>query len=51
MSELCFNFAPVFRVAHSVITGTTACLGLGIVAMLTKVGKKEGWRLSGEPRL
>ncbi|MCJ8737863.1 hypothetical protein PDJAM_G00028920 [Pangasius djambal] len=36
---------------HSVTTGTTACLGLGIIAMLTKVGKKEGWRLYGEPRL
>ncbi|TSM94652.1 NADH dehydrogenase [ubiquinone] 1 alpha subcomplex subunit 11 [Bagarius yarrelli] len=30
---------------HSVMTGTTTCLGLGIVAMLTKVGKKEGWRI------
>ncbi|XP_053490704.1 NADH dehydrogenase [ubiquinone] 1 alpha subcomplex subunit 11 [Ictalurus furcatus] len=39
------------EVTRSVVTGTTTCLGLGIVAMLTKVGKKEGWRLSGEPRL
>ncbi|XP_062869114.1 NADH dehydrogenase [ubiquinone] 1 alpha subcomplex subunit 11 [Trichomycterus rosablanca] len=36
---------------HSAVTGTTACLGLGLVAMFTKVGKMEGWRLSGEPRL
>lgn len=47
----CFYFIPICCVAHSVMTGTTACLGLGIVAMLTKVGKKEGWRLYGEPRL
>ncbi|XP_048845861.1 NADH dehydrogenase [ubiquinone] 1 alpha subcomplex subunit 11 [Brienomyrus brachyistius] len=36
---------------HSAMTGTTACLGLGTVAMLTKVGKKEGWRFSGTPKL
>ncbi|KAM9460931.1 NADH dehydrogenase [ubiquinone] 1 alpha subcomplex subunit 11 [Clarias gariepinus] len=36
---------------RSVMIGTTGCMGLGIVAMLTKVGKKEGWRLYGEPRL
>ncbi|KAL7867249.1 hypothetical protein AOLI_G00150630 [Acnodon oligacanthus] len=36
---------------HSAVTGTTACLGLGMLAMLTKVGKMEGWRLTGPPRL
>ncbi|XP_066503276.1 NADH dehydrogenase [ubiquinone] 1 alpha subcomplex subunit 11 isoform X1 [Hoplias malabaricus] len=36
---------------HSALTGTTACLGLGVVAMLTKVGKMEGWRITGPPRL
>ncbi|XP_041086263.1 NADH dehydrogenase [ubiquinone] 1 alpha subcomplex subunit 11-like [Polyodon spathula] len=36
---------------HSYMTGTTACLGLGVLAALTKVGKKEGWRISGAPRL
>ncbi|XP_061457492.1 NADH dehydrogenase [ubiquinone] 1 alpha subcomplex subunit 11 [Rhineura floridana] len=36
--------------AHSFSTGTTACLGLGLVAFFTKVGKKEGWRLL-EPKL
>ncbi|KPP57054.1 NADH dehydrogenase 1 alpha subcomplex subunit 11-like [Scleropages formosus] len=36
---------------HSAMTGTTACLGLGALAMLTKVGKKEGWRLTGPPKL
>ncbi|KAL4608017.1 NADH dehydrogenase ubiquinone 1 alpha subcomplex subunit 11 [Arapaima gigas] len=36
---------------HSAMTGTTACLGLGTLAMLTKVGKKEGWKLAGPPEL
>ncbi|KAG1955316.1 NADH dehydrogenase [ubiquinone] 1 alpha subcomplex subunit [Pimephales promelas] len=36
---------------HSAITGTAACLGLGTVAMLTKVGKTEGWRITGPPKL
>uniref|UniRef100_A0A8B9RK69 NADH dehydrogenase [ubiquinone] 1 alpha subcomplex subunit 11 n=1 Tax=Astyanax mexicanus TaxID=7994 RepID=A0A8B9RK69_ASTMX len=36
---------------HSAMTGTTACLGLGVAAWLTKVGKMEGWRLSGPPKL
>uniref|UniRef100_A0A672RB81 NADH dehydrogenase [ubiquinone] 1 alpha subcomplex subunit 11 n=1 Tax=Sinocyclocheilus grahami TaxID=75366 RepID=A0A672RB81_SINGR len=31
---------------HSAITGTTACFGLGTLAMFTKIGKKEGWRLT-----
>ncbi|XP_077187944.1 NADH dehydrogenase [ubiquinone] 1 alpha subcomplex subunit 11 [Paroedura picta] len=29
--------------AHSFGTGTTACLGLGFMATMTKMGKKEGW--------
>ncbi|KTG03497.1 hypothetical protein cypCar_00049967, partial [Cyprinus carpio] len=36
---------------HSAITGTTACFGLGTLAMFTKIGKKEGWRLTGPPKL
>uniref|UniRef100_A0AAY5L1P0 NADH dehydrogenase [ubiquinone] 1 alpha subcomplex subunit 11 n=1 Tax=Esox lucius TaxID=8010 RepID=A0AAY5L1P0_ESOLU len=36
---------------HSAMTGTTACLGLGTLAMFTKVGKAEGWRLTGPPRM
>ncbi|XP_059197556.1 NADH dehydrogenase [ubiquinone] 1 alpha subcomplex subunit 11 [Centropristis striata] len=36
---------------HSFSTGTTACLGLGTIAWLTKIGKQEGWRLSGPPEL
>uniref|UniRef100_A0A3P9H3K4 NADH dehydrogenase [ubiquinone] 1 alpha subcomplex subunit 11 n=1 Tax=Oryzias latipes TaxID=8090 RepID=A0A3P9H3K4_ORYLA len=36
---------------HSAITGTSACLGLGTVAYLTKVGKMEGWRVVGPPKL
>ncbi|XP_056324671.1 NADH dehydrogenase [ubiquinone] 1 alpha subcomplex subunit 11 [Danio aesculapii] len=36
---------------HSPMTGTMACVGLGTVAMLTKVGKMEGWRLTGSPKL
>ncbi|XP_028856513.1 NADH dehydrogenase [ubiquinone] 1 alpha subcomplex subunit 11 [Denticeps clupeoides] len=36
---------------HSAITGTAACFGLGTVAMLTKIGKMEGWKLSGPPEL
>ncbi|XP_078279645.1 NADH dehydrogenase [ubiquinone] 1 alpha subcomplex subunit 11 [Rhinoraja longicauda] len=37
--------------AHSYMTGTAACLSLGAVAALTKIGKMEGWRLSGPPKL
>ncbi|XP_067871933.1 NADH dehydrogenase [ubiquinone] 1 alpha subcomplex subunit 11 [Heterodontus francisci] len=37
--------------AHSYMTGTTACLSLGVIAALTKMGKMEGWRLSGPPKL
>ncbi|KAM6962845.1 NADH dehydrogenase [ubiquinone] 1 alpha subcomplex subunit 11 [Aplochiton taeniatus] len=36
---------------HSAMTGTTACLGLGTLAMFTKVGKMEHWRITGPPRL
>ncbi|XP_021459353.1 NADH dehydrogenase [ubiquinone] 1 alpha subcomplex subunit 11 isoform X2 [Oncorhynchus mykiss] len=36
---------------HSAMTGTTACIGLGTLAMFTKVGKMEGWRLAGPPRM
>ncbi|KAE8631885.1 hypothetical protein XENTR_v10001346 [Xenopus tropicalis] len=28
---------------HNYMTGTTACLALGTIATLTKIGKKEGW--------
>ncbi|KAM9363994.1 NADH dehydrogenase [ubiquinone] 1 alpha subcomplex subunit 11 [Pholidichthys leucotaenia] len=36
---------------HSVSTGTSACLGLGTLAYFTKVGKMEGWRITGPPKL
>uniref|UniRef100_A0A1A7WM71 NADH dehydrogenase [ubiquinone] 1 alpha subcomplex subunit 11 n=1 Tax=Iconisemion striatum TaxID=60296 RepID=A0A1A7WM71_9TELE len=36
---------------HSAATGTTACLGLGTLAFFTKIGKMEGWRVTGPPRL
>merc|ERR1711931_32483 len=36
---------------HSAITGTGACLGLGTLAFFTKVGKMEGWRLYGPPKM
>ncbi|XP_029988934.1 NADH dehydrogenase [ubiquinone] 1 alpha subcomplex subunit 11 [Sphaeramia orbicularis] len=36
---------------HSAMTGTTACLGLGTLAFLTKVGKMEGWKVAGPPKL
>uniref|UniRef100_A0A3B4F150 NADH dehydrogenase [ubiquinone] 1 alpha subcomplex subunit 11 n=1 Tax=Pundamilia nyererei TaxID=303518 RepID=A0A3B4F150_9CICH len=36
---------------HSAITGTSACLGLGTLAFFTKVGKMEGWKLAGPPKL
>lgn len=41
----------VFSSAHSYLTGTTACLGFGITAALMKIGNKEGWRLTGPPKL
>ncbi|KAG7456561.1 hypothetical protein MATL_G00237030 [Megalops atlanticus] len=36
---------------HSAMTGTSACLGLGLLAMFTKAGKKEGWKITGPPEL
>uniref|UniRef100_A0A6P8S0T1 NADH dehydrogenase [ubiquinone] 1 alpha subcomplex subunit 11 n=1 Tax=Geotrypetes seraphini TaxID=260995 RepID=A0A6P8S0T1_GEOSA len=36
---------------HNYMTGTTACLALGTVAALTKIGKKEGWKIVGPPEL
>ncbi|XP_072294652.1 NADH dehydrogenase [ubiquinone] 1 alpha subcomplex subunit 11 [Eucyclogobius newberryi] len=36
---------------HNPMVGTSACLGLGALAYFTKVGKQEGWRLTGTPRL
>ncbi|XP_067085876.1 NADH dehydrogenase [ubiquinone] 1 alpha subcomplex subunit 11 [Osmerus mordax] len=36
---------------HNAMTGTTACLGLGTLAMFTKVAKVENWRITGPPRL
>ncbi|MEQ2309135.1 hypothetical protein AMECASPLE_035484 [Ameca splendens] len=36
---------------HSAMTGTSACLGLGTLAFFTKVGKMEGWRIVGPPKL
>ncbi|XP_015267723.1 PREDICTED: NADH dehydrogenase [ubiquinone] 1 alpha subcomplex subunit 11 [Gekko japonicus] len=32
--------------AHSFATGTTACLSLGLVATLTKIGKRDGWQVT-----
>ncbi|KAF3691399.1 NADH dehydrogenase [ubiquinone] 1 alpha subcomplex subunit 11 Complex I-B14.7 [Channa argus] len=36
---------------HNAMTGTSACLGLGTLAFFTKVGKMEGWKLAGPPKL
>ncbi|XP_046883465.1 NADH dehydrogenase [ubiquinone] 1 alpha subcomplex subunit 11 [Hypomesus transpacificus] len=36
---------------HNAMTGATACLGLGTLAMFTKVAKLENWRITGPPRL
>ncbi|KAL7397241.1 hypothetical protein ABVT39_019102 [Epinephelus coioides] len=36
---------------HSAMTGTSACLGLGTLAFFTKIGKMEGWKLYGPPKL
>lgn len=41
----------VIQPAHSAMTGTTACLGLGTLAFFTKVGKMEGWKITGPPEL
>ncbi|KAI6072161.1 NADH dehydrogenase [ubiquinone] 1 alpha subcomplex subunit 11 [Aix galericulata] len=37
--------------ARSYMTGTIACLGFGAAAALMKIGRQEGWRLTGPPRL
>uniref|UniRef100_K7F269 NADH dehydrogenase [ubiquinone] 1 alpha subcomplex subunit 11 n=1 Tax=Pelodiscus sinensis TaxID=13735 RepID=K7F269_PELSI len=34
---------------HKVGTGASACVVLGLTAALTKIGKREGWKLSGPP--
>ncbi|MBN3293997.1 NDUAB dehydrogenase, partial [Polypterus senegalus] len=36
---------------HNYMIGTTSCVALGTIAALTKIGKREGWRLAGPPRL
>ncbi|XP_067412949.1 NADH dehydrogenase [ubiquinone] 1 alpha subcomplex subunit 11 [Emydura macquarii macquarii] len=36
---------------HSYATGSSACMSLGLLAAITKIGKREGWRLGGPPRL
>uniref|UniRef100_A0A3Q3CM39 NADH dehydrogenase [ubiquinone] 1 alpha subcomplex subunit 11 n=1 Tax=Haplochromis burtoni TaxID=8153 RepID=A0A3Q3CM39_HAPBU len=64
LSELSFQFTVAPQVSkfilqhagdtlitHSAITGTSACLGLGTLAFFTKVGKMEGWKLAGPPKL
>uniref|UniRef100_A0A8C3XL82 NADH dehydrogenase [ubiquinone] 1 alpha subcomplex subunit 11 n=1 Tax=Chelydra serpentina TaxID=8475 RepID=A0A8C3XL82_CHESE len=35
---------------HSYVTGSSACVGLGLLAAFTKIGKREGWRI-GPPKL
>uniref|UniRef100_A0A8C4R5B9 NADH dehydrogenase [ubiquinone] 1 alpha subcomplex subunit 11 n=1 Tax=Eptatretus burgeri TaxID=7764 RepID=A0A8C4R5B9_EPTBU len=35
--------------AHSYSTGTTACAGLGFLAMTGKFGKQQGWRILPTP--
>ncbi|XP_026852326.1 NADH dehydrogenase [ubiquinone] 1 alpha subcomplex subunit 11 [Electrophorus electricus] len=47
----CASGAFVGARTHSAMTGIASCLGLGMVAMFTKVGKMEGWRLYGPPKL
>ncbi|XP_064590441.1 NADH dehydrogenase [ubiquinone] 1 alpha subcomplex subunit 11 [Zonotrichia leucophrys gambelii] len=47
----CASGAVLGARAHSYLTGTTACLGFGITAALMKIGNKEGWRLTGPPKL
>ncbi|XP_074834603.1 NADH dehydrogenase [ubiquinone] 1 alpha subcomplex subunit 11 [Carettochelys insculpta] len=36
---------------HSYATGSSACVALGLLAAFTKIGKREGWGLTGPPRL
>ncbi|XP_076880211.1 NADH dehydrogenase [ubiquinone] 1 alpha subcomplex subunit 11 [Brachyhypopomus gauderio] len=47
----CASGAYLGARTRSAATGTTACIGLGTLAMLVKVGKMEGWRISGPPKL
>ncbi|KAM3876064.1 NADH dehydrogenase [ubiquinone] 1 alpha subcomplex subunit 11 [Diretmus argenteus] len=47
----CASGAFLGAKTHSIMTGTSACLGLGTLAFFTKVGKMEGWRLYGPPKL
>uniref|UniRef100_A0A8C0EU01 NADH dehydrogenase [ubiquinone] 1 alpha subcomplex subunit 11 n=1 Tax=Bubo bubo TaxID=30461 RepID=A0A8C0EU01_BUBBB len=47
----CATGAVLGARAHSYMTGTTACVGLGVTAALFKIGNKEGWRLMGPPKL
>ncbi|KAG5848036.1 NADH dehydrogenase [ubiquinone] 1 alpha subcomplex subunit 11 [Anguilla rostrata] len=37
--------------SHSAMTGFGACMGLGTVAMFTKVGKMEGWNIFSPPKM
>uniref|UniRef100_A0A8C5F164 NADH dehydrogenase [ubiquinone] 1 alpha subcomplex subunit 11 n=1 Tax=Gopherus evgoodei TaxID=1825980 RepID=A0A8C5F164_9SAUR len=36
---------------HSHATGSSACVALGLLAAFTKIGKREGWKITGPPRL
>ncbi|XP_062815843.1 NADH dehydrogenase [ubiquinone] 1 alpha subcomplex subunit 11 [Anolis carolinensis] len=45
----CMSGALLGARAHNFGVGTACCLGLGTVAALTKIGKKEGWRVVGPP--
>nr|XP_032635933.1 NADH dehydrogenase [ubiquinone] 1 alpha subcomplex subunit 11-like [Chelonoidis abingdonii] len=36
---------------HSYATGSSACEALGLLAAFTKIGKREGWSITGPPRL
>ncbi|XP_010226664.1 PREDICTED: NADH dehydrogenase [ubiquinone] 1 alpha subcomplex subunit 11, partial [Tinamus guttatus] len=47
----CATGAVLGARVHSYMTGTTACVGFGIAAALMKIGKNEGWRLMGPPKL
>ncbi|KAM4658272.1 NADH dehydrogenase [ubiquinone] 1 alpha subcomplex subunit 11 [Amazona ochrocephala] len=47
----CASGALIGARTHNYFTGTMSCLGLGITAALVKIGNKEGWRLTGPPKL
>ncbi|KAH0625731.1 hypothetical protein JD844_033937 [Phrynosoma platyrhinos] len=47
----CASGALLGARAQSFGIGTSACIGLGTLAALVKIGKKEGWRLVGPPKL